>query len=192
MIDFRQKYFLHKSFITNGRYTYLALVNWIYQCPTPSSLNKNILKYGPIPVSFLFIYVFPTRFLWKKPWASAGFELRSAEEKAATLTIRPPPRPLYKNFCFTTLSQMSHQRQINYSDAHEKNSVGFPTHQFENNKKWYDVHFATINVQKWDCKWLAPGTYKSSGQSYKHFTHINYDSRVVPDLKIPHISTLES
>ena len=31
-----------------------------------------------------------------------------------------------------------------------------------------------------------------SGQSYKHFTIVNYDSRVIPDLKIPHISTLES
>ena len=30
------------------------------------------------------------------------------------------------------------------------------------------------------------------GQSYKHFTLINYDSRVVPDWKIPHITTLES
>ena len=31
-----------------------------------------------------------------------------------------------------------------------------------------------------------------SGQSYKHFTLVNYDSRVIPDLKIPHITTLES
>ena len=31
----------------------------------------------------------------------------------------------------------------------------------------------------------------SSGQSYKHFTLVNYDSRVVPDWKIPHITTLE-
>ena len=30
------------------------------------------------------------------------------------------------------------------------------------------------------------------GQSYKHFTLVNYDSRVVPDWKIPHIITLES
>ena len=30
------------------------------------------------------------------------------------------------------------------------------------------------------------------GQSYKHFTLVNYDSRVVPDKKIPHITTLES
>ena len=29
------------------------------------------------------------------------------------------------------------------------------------------------------------------GQSYKHFTIVNYDSRVVPDWKIPHIMTLE-
>ena len=31
-----------------------------------------------------------------------------------------------------------------------------------------------------------------SGQSYKHFTLVNYDSRVVPDLKLPHITILES
>ena len=30
------------------------------------------------------------------------------------------------------------------------------------------------------------------GKSYKHFMLINYDSRVVPDWKIPHITTLES
>ena len=29
------------------------------------------------------------------------------------------------------------------------------------------------------------------GQSYKHFTIVIYDSRVVPDWKIPHITTLE-
>ena len=38
--------------------------------------------------------------------------------------------------------------------------------------------------------WL--NTYESCGQSYKHFTLINYDSRVIPDWKIPHITTLES
>ena len=32
---------------------------------------------------------------------------------------------------------------------------------------------------------------ETSGQSYKHFMLVNYDSRVVPDWKIPHISTLE-
>ena len=31
-----------------------------------------------------------------------------------------------------------------------------------------------------------------SGLSYKHFTMVNYDSRVVPDWRIPHIMTLES
>ena len=30
-----------------------------------------------------------------------------------------------------------------------------------------------------------------SGQSYKHFTLVNYDSRVIPDWKIPQITTLE-
>ena len=33
---------------------------------------------------------------------------------------------------------------------------------------------------------------KSSGQSYKASTIVNYDSRVVPDWKIPHITILES
>ena len=31
-----------------------------------------------------------------------------------------------------------------------------------------------------------------SGQSYKVSTIVNYDSRVVLDLKIPHITTLDS
>ena len=33
---------------------------------------------------------------------------------------------------------------------------------------------------------------KYSGQSYKAFTIVIYDSRVVPDLKIPYITTLDS
>ena len=33
---------------------------------------------------------------------------------------------------------------------------------------------------------------KICGQSYKHFMLVNYDSRVVPDWKIPQITTLES
>ena len=32
----------------------------------------------------------------------------------------------------------------------------------------------------------------TSGQSYKASTIVIHDSRVVPDLKIPHITTLES
>ena len=32
----------------------------------------------------------------------------------------------------------------------------------------------------------------TSDQTYKHFMLVNYDSRVVPDMKIPHIMTLES
>ena len=32
---------------------------------------------------------------------------------------------------------------------------------------------------------------KSSGQSYKASMIVIYDSRVIPDLKIPHIMTLE-
>ena len=33
---------------------------------------------------------------------------------------------------------------------------------------------------------------ETSGQSYKHFMLINYDPRGIPDLKIPHITTLRS
>ena len=42
-------------------------------------------------------------------------------------------------------------------------------------------------------KWLGfmPKVY-TCGQSYKASTIVIYDSRVVPDLKIPHITTLES
>ena len=34
--------------------------------------------------------------------------------------------------------------------------------------------------------------FLSSGQYYKQFTLVNYDSRAVPDLKTPHITTLGS
>ena len=34
--------------------------------------------------------------------------------------------------------------------------------------------------------------FESCGQSYKALMIIIYDSRVVPDLKLPHITTLES
>ena len=33
---------------------------------------------------------------------------------------------------------------------------------------------------------------QTRGQSYKASTIVIYDSRVIPDLKIPHITTLES
>ena len=36
------------------------------------------------------------------------------------------------------------------------------------------------------------GISTSCGQSYKQFTIVIYESRVVPDLKIPHIMTLDS
>ena len=36
------------------------------------------------------------------------------------------------------------------------------------------------------------GSDWTCGHSYKYFTLVNYDSRVVPDWKIPHITTLES
>ena len=38
----------------------------------------------------------------------------------------------------------------------------------------------------------SPQATACSGQSYKAPTIVNYDSRVAPDLKIPHITTLES
>ena len=40
-------------------------------------------------------------------------------------------------------------------------------------------------------RYVATSFKQSSGQSYKGSTIINYDSRVVPDLKIPQFSTLE-
>ena len=44
---------------------------------------------------------------------------------------------------------------------------------------WINLHFSFADID-------------NSGQSYKHFMLINYDSRGVPDWKIPHITTLES
>ena len=38
----------------------------------------------------------------------------------------------------------------------------------------------------------SPVKLETSGQPYKASTIINYDSRVVPDLKIPHIMNLDS
>ena len=40
--------------------------------------------------------------------------------------------------------------------------------------------------------WSRNCTKDTSGQSYKASTIVIYDSRVVPDLKIPHIMTLDS
>ena len=39
---------------------------------------------------------------------------------------------------------------------------------------------------------IINGENYTSGQSYKAPTIVIYDSRVVPDLKLPHIMTLES
>ena len=41
-------------------------------------------------------------------------------------------------------------------------------------------------------KLTKPISLHNCGQSYKAPTIVNYDSRVVPDWKIPHITTLES
>ena len=40
--------------------------------------------------------------------------------------------------------------------------------------------------------WVFTHNLFSSGQYYKTSTIVIYDSRVVPDLKLPHITTLES
>ena len=40
--------------------------------------------------------------------------------------------------------------------------------------------------------WGRLDSIPTSGQSYKASTIVIYDSRVVPDWKIPHITTLES
>ena len=40
------------------------------------------------------------------------------------------------------------------------------------------------------CYWVV--CFSNCGQSYKASTIVNYDSRVVPDLKLPHITTLDS
>ena len=55
----------------------------------------------------------------------------------------------------------------------------------------FDIKYSKqmININFAD-DWIQ--TADLCGQSYKHFTLVNYDSRVVPDLKIPHITTLES
>ena len=39
---------------------------------------------------------------------------------------------------------------------------------------------------------LGNGLLPDQGQSYKASTMVIYDSTVLPDLKIPHITTLES
>ena len=48
------------------------------------------------------------------------------------------------------------------------------------------IYLWPFMAQNTDCLHLL------SGQSYKASTIVIYDSRVVPDLKIPHITTLES
>ena len=64
-------------------------------------------------------------------------------------------------------------------------------------KPWNITSFTLLSIcviYSWTA--LNPKKYfvylPSIGQSYKGFTIINYDSRFVPDLKIPHITTLES
>ena len=60
--------------------------------------------------------------------------------------------------------------------------------------KSINVHVKTAVATFWATLGIIWTTVSSHccGQSYKHFTLINYDSRVIPDWKIPHITTLES
>ena len=51
------------------------------------------------------------------------------------------------------------------------------------------IKIATHTSLLWAKSWTRN---TSSGQSYKASMIINYDSGVVPDLKIPHFTTLES
>ena len=59
------------------------------------------------------------------------------------------------------------------------------------------MHSPSLQFAKWkvQCKFV-PKYFAVSrsicGQSYKQFMLVNYDSRVVPDLKTPHITTLGS
>ena len=57
-------------------------------------------------------------------------------------------------------------QQINGKNVHPVNGAGIRTHNLRNM------------------------SLLTSGQSYKQFTLVNYDSRVVPDLKTLHITTL--
>ena len=54
----------------------------------------------------------------------------------------------------------------------------------------YGLHMTGIGFTGF--AWFVPQQIGTSGQSYKHFTLVNYDSRVIPDWKIPHITILES
>jgi len=56
-------------------------------------------------------------------------------------------------------------------------------------KLFYGILFLILFF---DVVFIAISISVTSGQSYKHFTIVKYDSRVIPDLKLPHITTLES
>ena len=52
--------------------------------------------------------------------------------------------------------------------------------------RWWELVASQVNER------LLKVIAQISGQSYKASTIVIYDSRVVPDLKIPHITPLES
>ena len=56
-----------------------------------------------------------------------------------------------------------------------------------NTSAWAKLNIKRLFWHNVDFNW---GKYLC-GQSYKHFMTVNYDPRVVPDWKIPHITTLE-
>ena len=55
-----------------------------------------------------------------------------------------------------------------------------------------DIRIKTFSFKKCSITTLILWGEDPCGQSYKHFTLVNYYSRVVPDWKIPHFTTLES
>ena len=65
----------------------------------------------------------------------------------------------------------------------------FTTNLSENGHLLHGAGIWTHNLQNMK---VSSHDHVTSGQSYKASTNVNYDSRVVPDLKIPLITTLES
>ena len=109
----------------------LSLFRWIYvKCPhtyscvcavlkydlTQSILNE-LLKNGPSPASFLFIFVFwskhcnfDNKFMWKNPVYSTGIQICDLQNTILTpITTRPGLRPLL-NKLFNNVHTLSRAR----------------------------------------------------------------------------------
>ena len=54
------------------------------------------------------------------------------------------------------------------------------------------AHLKKIQIARFEPESSGVGTSVTSGQSYEASTIVNYESRGEPDLKIPHITTLDS